>query len=91
MKKQEKIYLCHVLLTVIIFPKNIQSIFTLTLLLKTIEKTVAVVNYIMEYQLNFNKIEEIKITSSYKADTSLYLLNNTKKILVCSLIEPYRL
>ena len=89
MKKQEKICLCHVLLTVIIFPKNIQSIFTLTLLLKTIEKAIAVVNYTRQYQLNFSEIEEIKITSPYKADNSLYL-NNTKKILFCSLIEPHQ-
>ena len=90
MEKEEKICLCHVLLTVIIFPKNIQSVFTLTLLLKTIERTIAVVNYIRQYQLDFSLIEEIEITSSYKAHNSLYL-NNTKKILFCSLIEPYRL
>ena len=60
------------------------------MLLKTIEKAIAVVNYIRQYQLNFSEIEEIKITSPYKADNSLYL-NNTKKILFCSLIEPYQL
>ena len=76
-------------LTLIILPRNIQSDFTLTLLLKTIAMTIRVVKYIRHYQLNFRKIEEIKINSSYKADNSLYL-NNTKKILFSSLIEPHQ-
>ena len=51
--------------------------------------TIAAFGYIRQYQLNFTEIEEIKITSYYKADNSLYL-NNTKKILFCSLGEPYQ-
>ena len=53
-EKQEKICLCHVLLTVIIFPKNIQSVFSLTLFLKRYEITIAVLDYIRQYQLNFS-------------------------------------
>ena len=42
----------HVLLTVM-FPKNIQSNFTQILPLKEIDMTIAAVNYIRQYQLNF--------------------------------------
>ena len=41
--------------------------------------TIAIVNYIRQYQLNFNLIEESKITSLYRAGNSLYL-NNIKEI-----------
>ena len=63
MKQQEKIGLFHVLLTVTLFPKRIQSHFSLTLQFKAIGIAIAVVNYIMQYQLNFSYIEEIKFTS----------------------------
>ena len=43
-----------VLLTVKNFSKNIQGKFTLILALKTIEMTIAAVNYVTQYQLNFN-------------------------------------
>ena len=49
-----KIFSFYVLLTLIIFPKNIQSNFTLKMLLKTPEMTTAAVNYIRQYQLKFS-------------------------------------
>ena len=51
------------------------------------EITIAAINYIRKYQLNFCQIVESKITFGYRPDNSLYLYN-TKKILFCSLIEP---
>ena len=45
------------------------------------------VNYIRQYQLNFNLIEERKINSLYRADNS-FDLNNTKKIVFYSPIQP---
>ena len=48
--------------------------------------TIGPVNYIRQYQLNFNLIEESKINSFYRADNSLDL-NNTKKD---CLLQPYR-
>ena len=41
------------LLRVILFAKNIQSNFTLTLAFKKIEMTIAAVNYIRHYKLNY--------------------------------------
>ena len=49
--------------------------------------TIGPVNYIRQYQLNFNLIEDSKIKSLYTADNSLDL-NNTKKIVFYSPIEP---
>ena len=43
------------------------------------------VNYVRQYQLNFNLTEESKINSLYRADNSLDL-NNTKKD---CLLQPY--
>ena len=51
------------------------------------EITIAAINYIRKYQLNFCQIVGSKITFGYRPDNSLYLYN-TKKILFCSLIEP---
>ena len=51
------------------------------------EMTIVGVNYIRQFQLTFSYIEENKITSWYRADSSLDL-NNTKKILSCSFFEP---
>ena len=51
------------------------------------EITIAAINYIRKYQLNFCPIAGSKITFWYRPDNSLYLYN-TKKILFCSLIEP---
>ena len=51
------------------------------------EITIAAINYIRKYQLNFCKIVGRKITFWYRPDNSLYLYN-TKKILFWSLIEP---
>ena len=45
------------------------------------------VNYIRQYQLNFNLIEESKVNTLYRADNSLDL-NNTKKIVFYSPSEP---
>ena len=43
----------HILLTVTTFPKSIQRNFTLILLLKKMEMSIAAVNYIRHYQQNF--------------------------------------
>ena len=55
--------------------------------IKNMEITIAAINYIRKYQLNFCQIVGSKITFGYRPDNSLYLYN-TKKILFCSLIEP---
>ena len=55
--------------------------------IKKMEITIAAINYIRKYQLNFCQIVGSKITFGYRPDNSLYLYN-TKKILFCSLIEP---
>ena len=52
-KYQEKICLFMFLLTVILFPKNIGSNFTLRLSFKKIGMTIAAVDYIRQYKLNF--------------------------------------
>ena len=49
--------------------------------------TICPVNYIRQYQLNFNLIEESKTNSLYRAGNSLDL-NNTKKIVFYSPTEP---
>ena len=51
------------------------------------EITIAAINYIRKYQLNFCPIAGSKITFWHRPDNSLYLYN-TKKILFCRLIEP---
>ena len=55
--------------------------------LKNTEMTIAAMNYIRQYQLNFSLIEESKITSLDRADNSLYL-NTRTKIAFYSPIEP---
>ena len=49
--------------------------------------SIAVGNYIGQYQQNFNYIEETEIAYWYRGDFALYL-NNTKKVIFCSIIEP---
>ena len=44
----------HILLPITLFPKIIQSDFILILPFKKIEMTIGCVNYIRQYQLNFN-------------------------------------
>ena len=65
----------HILLSITLSSKNIQSKFTLILVFKKTELILATVNYIRQYQLNFMPIEESKITFKYRADNSLYLDN----------------
>ena len=50
---------------------------------------VAAVNYMRQYRLNFSQIEKSKYTFWYRADNALYL-KNMKKILFCSLIDPWQ-
>ena len=48
--------------------------------------TLGPVNYIREYQLNFNLVEESNINSLYRADNSVDF-SNTQKIVFYSPIE----
>ena len=77
----------HGSLIVTTFPISIQSNFTLILPLKRMAMSIAVGNYIGQYQQNFNYIEEREIAYWYRGDFALYL-NNTKKVIFCSIIEP---
>ena len=53
-------------LTVIICPINIQRNFTLILLLKAIEMTPTVRNYIRQYQLNWSQKKSAKVIPGTK-------------------------
>ena len=79
----------HDLLPITLFPKNIQSNFILILLFKEIEMTIGRLNNIRQYKINLKLIEEKAINSWYRADNSLDL-NNLKKIVFYSSIEPHQ-